>query len=76
MNIALTAGTSEGGKCANCFVALSKGERCLVLEIKKIEFLLVSMSHREEVCVMCEVSLLDEHGRAHVALQRKGDTPH
>lgn len=71
MNISLVAGVSEGGECANCFLALKKGESCLVLGIKKVKILgIVPVSKREEVCVMCVPSLLDELGRAHVALQK------
>lgn len=69
MNISLVAGVSEGGECANCFSSLRKGEPCLRLEIKKVKILgVIPVSKVEEICVLCEVSLLDEHGRAHVEL--------
>ena len=72
MNISLTAGISEGGECANCFLSLKKGESCLVLVIRKVMILgIVPVSKREEICVLCDASLLDEHGRAHVALAKR-----
>lgn len=64
MNITLTAGLSEGGECANCFLKIVKGKRCMHLHIKKVRIVgPIAKSHHEEICPLCSMELFDQHGR-------------